>query len=145
MMELEQISWRGWCWESGFSGKVEIQLAIEPSKYSSDFLFNFSTLFILPSFVYLGCLFYEYLNFDDWMIQWNRSMCKKFSIPCPQMPPNSSREEKPIFSIFMLKYVCSMLVGITSSVWLCSGKTVASWKVFIERLKGRDSRERNYV
>lgn len=104
-----------------------------------------SALFILPSFVYLGCLFYEYLNFDDWMIQWNRSMCKKFSIPCPQSPPNSSREDKPIFSIFMLKYVCSMLVGITSSVWLCSGKTVASWKMFIERLKGRESRERNYV
>jgi len=102
----------------------------------------FSALFILPSFVYLGCLCYEYINFDDWMIQWNRSMCKKFSIPCPP-PPNSN--EKPIFSIFMLKYVCSMLVGITSSVWLCSGKTVASWKVFIERLKGRDSRDRNYV
>lgn len=29
----------------------------------------FSALFILPSFVYLGCLFYEYINFDDWMIQ----------------------------------------------------------------------------
>lgn len=103
----------------------------------------FSALFILPSFVYLGCLFYEYLNFDDWLIQWNRSMCKKFSIPCP--PPSANREEKPIFSIFMLKYVCSMLVGVTTSIWLCSGKTVASWKMFLERLKGRDSRERNYV
>lgn len=104
----------------------------------------FSALFILPSFVYLGCLFYEYINFDDWMVQWNRSMCKKFSIPCPP-PPTTHREEKPIFSIFMLKYVCSMLVGITSSVWLCSGKTVDSWKIFIERLKGTDRRERNYV
>jgi frizzled 1/7 len=74
-------------------------------------------------------------------------MCKKFSIPCPPLPSNVFVEERPIFSIFMLKYVCSMLVGITSSVWLCSGKTVASWKLFIERLKGRDSRERehNYV
>jgi frizzled 1/7 len=103
----------------------------------------FSALFILPSFVYLGCLCYEYVNFDDWMTQWNRSMCKKFSIPCP--PPPLNRDEKPMFSIFMLKYVCSMLVGITSSVWLCSGKTVDSWKIFIERLKGRETRERNYV
>ncbi|CRL00025.1 CLUMA_CG013313, isoform A, partial [Clunio marinus] len=104
----------------------------------------FSTLFILPSFVYLGCLFYEYKNFDKWMIQFNRSMCKKFSIPCP--PPLSiTEDEKPIFIKFMLKYVCSMLVGITSSVWLCSGKTVASWKLFIERMKGSDTRERNYV
>lgn len=103
----------------------------------------FSALFILPSFVYLACLFYEYINFDEWMVQWNRSMCKKFSVPCP-LPP-TSREEKPIFSIFMLKYLCSMLVGVTSSVWLCSGKTVQSWKLFIERLKGSSSRERNYV
>jgi len=101
----------------------------------------FSALFILPSFVYLGCLLYEYSNFDDWMVQWNRNMCKKFSIPCP--PPPSSATERPIISIFMLKYACSMLVGITSSVWLCSGKTISSWKLFIERLKGRDSR--NYV
>lgn len=103
----------------------------------------FSALFMLPSFVYLGCLVYEYINFDDWLVQWNRSMCKKFSMPCPAPPMH--REEKPIFSIFMLKYVCSMLVGITSSVWLCSGKTVDSWKIFIERLKGTDRRERNYV
>ena len=32
----------------------------------------FSGLFILPSFVYLGCLFYEYIYFDNWMVQWNR-------------------------------------------------------------------------
>lgn len=32
----------------------------------------FSALFILPSFVYLACLFYEYINFDEWMVQWNR-------------------------------------------------------------------------
>lgn len=91
----------------------------------------------------LFSLFYEYINFDDWMVQWNRSMCKKFSIPCP--PPPMHRDEKPIFSLFMLKYLCSLLVGITSSVWLCSGKTVESWKLFIERLKGREQRERNYV
>lgn len=104
----------------------------------------FSALFILPSFVYLGCLFYEYINFDDWMVQWNRNMCKKFSIPCP--PPSATgKENKPIFIVFMLKYVCSMLVGITSMVWLCSGKTVSSWKLFIERLKGGEPRNRNYV
>lgn len=97
----------------------------------------FSTLFILPSFVYLGCLFYEYINFDDWMIQWNRNMCKIFSIPCPP-PIESKDEQKPIFHIYMIKYVCSMLVGITSSVWLWSGKTCLTWKLFIERLKGKD-------
>ncbi|XP_040163873.1 frizzled [Anopheles arabiensis] len=101
----------------------------------------FSGLFILPSLGYLACLFYEYYHFDDWMIQWNRQMCKIFSIPCPAArhgPP----DPKPIFHIYMVKYVCSMLVGVTSSVWLWSGKTVVSWRQFAERLQGKDTRSR---
>jgi hypothetical protein len=98
----------------------------------------FSALFIMPSIVYLGCLFYEYFHFDEWMIQWNRHMCKIFQIPCP-LPSTNPDEDKPHFYIYMLKYVCSMLVGITTSVWLFSSKTVTSWKLFIERLKAKDN------
>ncbi|XP_052862707.1 frizzled-like [Anopheles cruzii] len=94
----------------------------------------FSGLFILPSLGYVACLFYEYYHFDDWMIQWNRQMCRAFTIPCPA-PRESS---KPNFHIFMLKYVCSMLVGVTSSVWLWSGKTLDSWRQFAARLQGKD-------
>uniref|UniRef100_A0A1A9WE59 G-protein coupled receptors family 2 profile 2 domain-containing protein n=1 Tax=Glossina brevipalpis TaxID=37001 RepID=A0A1A9WE59_9MUSC len=83
----------------------------------------FSGLFILPALGYLGCLFYEYYNFDDWMIQWHRDICKPFSIPCPVVKANSP-EARPIFQIYMVKYLCSMLVGVTSSVWLYSSKTV---------------------
>lgn len=100
----------------------------------------FSGLFILPSLGYLACLFYEYYNFNDWMIQWNYQMCKIFSIPCPTRP--GSEDDKPIFHIYMAKYVCSMLVGVTSSVWLWSGKTVISWRLFAERLQGKDARNR---
>ncbi|XP_058124313.1 frizzled [Anopheles ziemanni] len=103
----------------------------------------FSGLFILPSLGYLACLFYEYYNFDDWMIQWNRQMCKIFSIPCPAARhPAGAEDDKPIFHIYMVKYVCSMLVGVTSSVWLWSGKTVVSWRQFAERLQGKDTRSR---
>ena len=74
-------------------------------------------------------------------------MCKIFTIPCPQPPITTGTynpdDEKPIFHIFMIKYVCSMLVGITSSVWLWSSKTVSSWKLFIERLKGKDTSSRD--
>lgn len=101
----------------------------------------FSGLFILPAIGFLGCLFYEYYFFDDWMVQWNRDMCKFFSIPCPNKRPNGD-ESRPIFQIFMFKYVCSMLVGVTSSVWLYSGKTVVSWRMFIERLQGTSTRTR---
>lgn len=99
----------------------------------------FSGLFILPAIGFLGCLFYEYYNFNDWMLQWNQDMCKIFSIPCPN---GFNGENRPIFQIFMAKYVCSMLVGVTSSVWLYSSKTVVSWRMFIERLQGTSSRTR---
>lgn len=102
----------------------------------------FSALFILPALGFLGCLFYEYYSFDDWMVQWNRDMCKIFSIPCPNPKTNNGGDDRPIFQLFMLKYVCSMLVGVTSSVWLCSGKTVTSWRMFAERMQGTSGRTR---
>lgn len=100
----------------------------------------FSGVFIIPSLGYLACLFYEYSNFDDWMVQWNWYMCKRYSIPCPVKKSN----ERPIFLIYMAKYVCSMLVGVTSSVWLWSGKTVISWRMFVQRLQGKETRNRGH-
>lgn len=94
----------------------------------------FSGLFILPAIAYLACLFYEYFHFDAWMLQWNQDMCNKFSIPCSYT--DRYTESRPLFVIFMIKYVCSMLVGVTSSVWLYSGKTVVSWRKFIDKLQG---------
>lgn len=96
----------------------------------------FSALFVLPAVGYLACLFYEYHNFDEWMVQWNRDMCKMFSIPCPNRRPAGEPAARPLFWVFMAKYVFAMLVGVTSSVWLYSGKTVVSWRLFIERLQG---------
>lgn len=96
----------------------------------------FSGLFILPAVGLLGCLFYEYYNLDAWMLQWIQDMCIIFSIPCPFTSRHHEPESRPIFVIFMIKYVCSMLVGVTSSVWLYSSKTVVSWRRFIERVQG---------
>lgn len=76
----------------------------------------FSGLFILPAIGYLGCLFYEYCNFDAWMLQWNQDMCTIFSIPCPLTNRYHEHEARPLFVVYMIKYVCSMLVGVTSSV-----------------------------
>lgn len=95
----------------------------------------FSGLFILPAVENLACLFYEYYYFDTWMLQWNQDICTIFSIPCPY-PRFHEQESRPIFVVFMIKYVCSMLVGVTSSVWLYSGKTLVSWRMFVERFQG---------
>lgn len=96
----------------------------------------FSVLYIFPALVVIACLIYEHLYFDDWMLTWISDMCKKpkYAIPCPRETPTTVR---PMFEVFMIKYLMTMIVGITSSVWIWSGKTVHSWKVFFNRLMGR--------
>lgn len=96
----------------------------------------FSVLYILPALIVIGCLFYEQANFESWMTTWHREMCNKtYSIPCPINAPAAGR--KPEFEIFMIKYLMCMIVGITSSVWIWSGKTLNSWKRLCDRIQGR--------
>ncbi|KAJ8951871.1 hypothetical protein NQ318_019847 [Aromia moschata] len=96
----------------------------------------FSVLYTLPALVVIGCLIYEHASFDEWMVTWNQDMCENplYAIPCPREAPPRTR---PRFEVFMIKYLMTMIVGITSSVWIWSGKTVHSWKVFFNRIKGR--------
>lgn len=95
----------------------------------------FSVLYTVPALIVLACLFYEHMYFDSWMHTWTKDMCKKqYSIPCPQ---GKGPDRRPEFEVFMIKYLMYMIVGITSSVWIWSGKTVHSWKVFFNRFRGR--------
>ncbi|XP_075213960.1 frizzled class receptor [Lycorma delicatula] len=96
----------------------------------------FSVLYTVPALIVLACLFYEQAYFDYWMVTWHMEMCMRhlYSIPCPL-----SREvgRKPDFEVFMIKYLMALIVGITSSFWIWSGKTFNSWKEFFHRLRGR--------
>lgn len=98
----------------------------------------FSVLYTVPAFVIIGCLFYEHLYYDNWMLTWQRDMCKKskYAVPCPRDAKNFTH---PIFEVFMIKYLMYMIVGITSSVWIWSGKTMHSWKKFFHRIRGRNT------
>ncbi|KAK9879424.1 hypothetical protein WA026_006491 [Henosepilachna vigintioctopunctata] len=98
----------------------------------------FSVLYTVPAVIIIGCLFYEHYYFEEWMLTWTRDMCKKhtkYAVPCPRVEKHNYKS--PQFEIFMIKYLMYMIVGITSSVWIWSGKTMHSWKVFFHRLQGR--------
>ena len=99
----------------------------------------FSVLYTVPAMIVIACLVYEQFYFDDWMITWSYDMCRKhsYAVPCP--PDVLENTPRPLFPIFMIKYLMYMIVGITSSVWIWSGKTVHSWKVFFNRLRGRQA------
>ena len=104
----------------------------------------FSVLYTVPALIVIACLFYEQAYFDSWMINWNYEMCSRpgpqtmYAIPCPR-----DLGRKPDFWVFMIKYLMTMIVGITSSFWVWSSKTFTSWKQFFHQIHG--SRTDAYV
>lgn len=109
----------------------------------------FSVMYTVPAIVVLGCLIYEQAYLDHWMITWNLEMCSRpgqhttYSIPCP-LNAKGITSRKPDFELFMIKYLMALVVGITSSIWVWSGKTLNSWKQFFSRFQTR-RRPRTYV
>lgn len=73
----------------------------------------FSVLYAVPAGVVIGCLAYEAGGYDDWM---RRVAC------------GPACGDKPLYSALMLKYFMTLAVGITSGVWIWSGKTLESWR-----------------
>lgn len=89
----------------------------------------FSVLYTVPATIVIGCSLYEAAFFEDWMT----------GIACPCKLGNGPRR-KPLYMVLMLKYFMALAVGITSGVWIWSGKTVDSWKRLWGRLFGSPDR-----
>ncbi|XP_029462136.1 frizzled-7 [Rhinatrema bivittatum] len=91
----------------------------------------FSVLYTLPAAVVLACYFYERAFRAAWERTWLAQVCKSFALPCPaeHLAPVS-----PDFTVFLIKYLMTMIVGITSGFWIWSGKTLQSWRRFYHRL-----------
>lgn len=105
----------------------------------------FSVLYTVPALIVLACLFYEQAYMDSWMVTWHKDICGQnpFSIPCPTGARARTPKYRPVFEVFMIKYLMAMIVGITSSFWIWSGKTIISWRQFFDRIQGR--RVESYV
>lgn len=89
----------------------------------------FSVLYTVPATIVIGCSLYEATFFEDWMT----------GIACPCKLGVGPRR-KPLYMVLMLKYFMALAVGITSGVWIWSGKTVDSWKRLWRRLFGSPDR-----
>lgn len=92
----------------------------------------FSVLYTVPATIVIGCHIYENLFHQDWL--------ESLACPCSNNGIGliSTRPRlKPLYSVLMLKYFMALAVGITSGVWIWSGKTLDSWRRFTNRLFGR--------
>ncbi|CAL8302910.1 unnamed protein product [Merluccius merluccius] len=92
----------------------------------------FSVLYTVPATIVIACFFYEQAFRPHWERSWVRHSCKGLAIPCPpQVGPHMS----PDFTVYMIKYLMTLIVGITSGFWIWSGKTLHSWRKFYTRLR----------
>ncbi|XP_069770457.1 frizzled-1-like [Narcine bancroftii] len=91
----------------------------------------FSVLYTVPATIVIACYFYEQAFRRQWESSWVNQVCKSYAIPCPrhQQPPMT-----PDFTVYMIKYLMTLIVGITSGFWIWSGKTLHSWRKFYTRL-----------
>lgn len=88
----------------------------------------FSVLYTVPAMIVIACYFYEQSFRHEWMNSWYAQMGRRYLLP-----PRGNVEEPypmPDFTVFMIKYLMNLIVGITSGFWIWSGKTIASWRQF---------------
>jgi frizzled protein 1/7 len=105
----------------------------------------FGVLYTVPAAVVVGCLVYEQVSRDAWMTNWYEKMCDKYRLPCLQASVGASVPDAqasvgapvPDVNIFMIKYLMTLIVGITSGFWIWTSKTVSSWGKFYSRLCGQ--------
>ncbi|KAM4606509.1 frizzled-8a [Polymixia lowei] len=81
----------------------------------------FTVLYTVPATIIVACYFYEQHNRQSWEITHNCSCLLE------------QDRKSPDYAVFMLKYFMCLLVGITSGVWIWSGKTLESWRTFCTR------------
>lgn len=103
----------------------------------------FSMLYMAPAITVIGCLFYEQHYMDRWLVTWHANICVEYRTPCPPPYRTAAFGPKPEFGVFLVKYLMGLIVGISSSVWVWSGKTVQSWTKFMHKIRG--TRPQAYV
>ncbi|KAL8611398.1 hypothetical protein ACOMHN_014453 [Nucella lapillus] len=83
----------------------------------------FSVLYTVPATCVIGCYFYERMNFAHWQNEARRRPCLSVA-ECPL------DRSIPTVEVYMLKIFMSLVVGITSGMWIWSSKTLSSWNNF---------------
>lgn len=91
----------------------------------------FSVLYTVPATIVIACFFYEQAFRPHWERTWLSQNCRSLAIPCPA---HHGPRMTPDFTVYMIKYLMTLIVGITSGFWIWSGKTLHSWHKFYTRL-----------
>lgn len=99
----------------------------------------FSMLYTVPACIIIACLFYEQFYFSAWMLQWQDSTCRdpkyrEWQIPCPPKDLDYADTPLPDFTVYMIKYLMLLIIGIFSGFWVWTEKTMQTWANFFRNL-----------
>ncbi|NXU61557.1 FZD6 protein, partial [Horornis vulcanius] len=92
----------------------------------------FSGLYLVPLVALLGCYVYELVNRKIWETTWVFDHCDQYHIPCPY------QATRPEIFLFLMKYLLTLIVGISPVFWVGSKKTCSEWANFFNRNRKRD-------
>ncbi|XP_061890841.1 frizzled-3a [Entelurus aequoreus] len=119
---------------AGIAALNRVRMEIPLEKENQDKLVKFmiriavfSALYLLPLLTVLVCYLYESSQRAAWESSWVQDRCRHYHIPCPHQVEQSSG---PNLTLFLLKYVMMLIVGIPSIFWVGSKKTCYEWISF---------------
>ncbi|XP_026863750.2 frizzled-6 [Electrophorus electricus] len=95
----------------------------------------FSGLYLLPLLTLLACYLYEQAQRSTWENTWVNEHCQQYSIPCSYRRTVAAR---PDLSLFLVKYLMTLVVGISAVFWVSSKKTCSEWAYFFNRTRKKD-------
>lgn len=101
----------------------------------------FGVLYAVPATVVVVCHAYEQSWRSDWIRKWYSNACRRYSVPCLASSDlrTIANQTSLDFTVLILRYVMTLIVGVASGFWVWSGKTVSSWRTFSGRLCGSGS------
>jgi len=110
----------------------------------------FSSLYLIPASVLLGCYFYIYMYDQQWNNSWLMTDTAQvklgFSPTCEIQQQYAQHGTRlPNFTFFMLRYFMSLIVGVTCGFWIWSDKTINSWSAFLRSVTCRKRRHHSGV
>uniref|UniRef100_A0A3Q2P9U8 Frizzled-6 n=1 Tax=Fundulus heteroclitus TaxID=8078 RepID=A0A3Q2P9U8_FUNHE len=95
----------------------------------------FSCLYLVPLVTLLACYTYEQSHRSSWETTWINDRCQEYSIPCSH---KATELHRPDLSLFLVKYLMTLVVGISAVFWVSSKKTCSEWAYFFKRTRKRD-------
>lgn len=106
----------------------------------------FSVLSTVPALTLLACLLYEYHQMPVWKARATANVVECLAKRGDSSAPCRLQDSIPLEEVFMLKILMSLLVGITTGVWIWSNKTWTAWgKLCASRFGRRASRSGSRV